>query len=461
MAKFNAKNIDVGMVEGIANRVDQIEDKAEYNLRQIPLKDIKLNDKNNFGIRDIEDLVESLQKYGQLHNAVVRKIEDPEFKYEMISGERRYRAAEKLGWDNLACKIIAADDVEAEMLLIVANLDTRELNDMEKSQNAQRLAELIQAKRKQGEDFGKKKTREIVAEKMNMAPAQVQKLLKLQNLIPEFKKMVEDKEIGLELANQYAQMTEESQKFVYEKLQEGLKLNAKTAKELKDKLKQAEDDKQKVIDEMKKEFEARENAMKEEIKNTKKEVEITNNELSKKDKLIESIQKSLEELNKELSKANTENERKEAESKAIEEKIRQEIKEELEKSKTEQDSKRLKDLQEKLIAAEKDTEQLKANADVEIRKLKDEIEELKEDKLGLVDEYEAKLKEKEKAEINHENIVKNIEIMALSKEVSKLMSTLIAKIANYKTAEGFELSEDTLKALSALTKNSENIPSLK
>lgn len=455
MAKFNIKNLDMGgMVDEIANRVDEIEDKAEYNLRQVPLKDIKLNDKNNFGIRDIEDLVESLQKYGQLHNAVVRKIEDPEYKYEMISGERRYRAAEELGWEALACKIVVADDVEAEMLLIVANLDTRELNDMEKSQNALRLSELIQEKRKQGEDFGKKKTREIIAEKMNMAPAQVQKLMKLQNLIPEFKKMVEDNEIGLELANQYAQMSVESQKFVYDQLQEGLKLNAKTAKELKDKLKKAEEDQQKVIDEMKKEFETKENAMKEKIDNTSKE-------LDKKNEIIEKYKKSLDELNKELDKTKEENKKKELAAKENEDKIREEIKAELEKSKLEQDSDKLHELREKLELAEKHTEELKANSENEINKLKGEIEDLKEDNREIIDGYESKLKDKKKQEIDQENIVKNIEIMALSKEITRLMSSLIAKVAEAKSKEGFELSDETLKALEHLTRNSEGIPDLK
>jgi len=66
-----------------------------FIVRQIPLEQIRPSAPNKYGIRDIEELAMAIEAVGLMHNIVVRETGKPEV-YELISGERRYRAFQML-----------------------------------------------------------------------------------------------------------------------------------------------------------------------------------------------------------------------------------------------------------------------------------------------------------------------------------------------------------------------------
>lgn len=418
--KFDVNNVDLEIIDNIEDRVEDIEGKAEYNLRQILLKEIALNEKNNFRINDIEELAESLKKYGQLHNVVVRRVNNDEKPYKLISGERRFKAAESLGWESIACKIVECDDLDEEILLITANLDTRQLNDIERSKNAERLFELITEKRKNGEKFNGKKTRELVAEKLNVAPATVQKLRNLKNLIPEFQKMVEEKEIGLELANQYAQMYEETQRTVYAAIKDGLKLTAKTAKELKDKLKKTEDDTKNIIDNLKNELNEKDQVLK-----------LNKEEVANKEMLILK-------LNEEMTKIKSKQEVDNIDLENVREKVRQDLEKELE-NKDEKNQEKINQLKKQLEYANNNILSSKKESEDTINDLKNQISNLKEDT-------------KEKF-INNTNIEKSLEITVLLKQTNEL----IEKIYKIKNDNEIKFSEENYENIELIIKKISNL----
>jgi len=453
----NSNVVSLAVVADIKNSIEDVEQKIKGKTMSIPLSLIKTNEKNNFGMRDIEKLANSIKEEGLLHNIVVREIEDPQFLYEIISGERRFRAAELNNWAEIEAKVVEANDLDSEIMLIKANLETRVLNDMERSANAIRLADLIKEKRKNGENFAGKKTREVIADEMKIPPAQVQKLIKIQELIEEFKEMVRNNVLGLETANQYAQMEPSVQLMIYKSIQEGMSYTAKEAKEIKDKLQTIENDKQQqqqLIDELSgkvKDFEVdKKKALSELQVKYDKELKTANED---KDKVIKELQdtKSLIEEKQKLADKEVEN-------------IKVQLKKEIEAQNgkvTEEQQHKLDELQKKLDEAEKSKDEIKKdliNIENENEKF---IIKLGEEQKDLVIEYEKKIdkvkSEFKEREIKQINVEYNMELLALSKQVNQLLSTLVSKVAQAKAMQDFEMTDEVKSAVTNVTKFSSDV----
>lgn len=435
---FSIGDAAANVMNDIAERVETTEIKAKNDIREININKIKPSDKNTFGMRDIEKLSDSIKEYGQLENAVVRRINDAEFEFEMISGHRRQEAIKLLGQETILCKVVEADDLLAEAMLIIANLETRELSDLEKSNSAVRLVEIVEQRRKSGENFEGKKTREIVAEMMStesekIAPAKVQKLLKVQELIPEFKEQLDKGDLALEKANQLAQMTPEQQKMIYDMFeQQGKELTAKKAKELKDSLQKSDNEKE-TIEKIKKELEEKQEEL-QKANEKLKEVETENDNLNN---MVKSFEEKISVIEKEKDKREEDyNKRKKALEKEIEERkkdLEKEQKEEVEKVSNE----KINELEEKLKKLQEEEEEKRIKQEEEINQLKQKLEE--------------KEKEKKDAEIKEKNIVGNMEIKALAEQARKILSSLTSKISEYNQIEGFEITEEVQKVLNEIS----------
>jgi ParB family transcriptional regulator, chromosome partitioning protein len=283
--------------DGVLSGLFSLDDLVISDIIDIPIDKIKYHPKNKFGMRDIEKLAESIKDVGLLHNIVVRKIVDPVYEYEMLSGERRLRALMMLNekapgndiYKKIKSMVLEVNDLTAEKILIIANIETRELTEMEKSDSVKRLYEIVEQERRAGKDFKGKKTKEIVADMMsregnNVAATTVGKLVKLQELIEEFKPFVESGEMSRETAYQYAQMTKGQQRLVYDAFEKRMLLTAKDAKELKERLKKQEGTNEEIIE-----------AYKAEIEKIKKEAQKYSEKLNETDFKKNIIEKQLHE----------------------------------------------------------------------------------------------------------------------------------------------------------------------
>ena len=146
---------------------------------------------------NVDELAEDIKMNGLNHNLVVRKLDNG--KYELISGERRYTALTQLveqGNEIFAlvpCKVIEANDIDSEIILIQANAQTRELTEIEKLEQVKRLTELYKTKKKNGEKVPGK-IREIIANDLKLSPTQVGRYERInKNLIPELKEILENR----------------------------------------------------------------------------------------------------------------------------------------------------------------------------------------------------------------------------------------------------------------------------
>lgn len=87
-----------------------------------------------FDEADLESLASSIREHGMIQPVVVRRAGE---RYQLVSGERRLRAAIKAGWAEVPAQVREVDDRQAAELAIVENLQRRDLNPLEKAASFQ------------------------------------------------------------------------------------------------------------------------------------------------------------------------------------------------------------------------------------------------------------------------------------------------------------------------------------
>ncbi|MFR2317269.1 ParB N-terminal domain-containing protein [Terrisporobacter sp.] len=243
-------SISQGMLNSVSQNVkkaNEIEAKNNFNVQYIDIKDIERNKKNFYEIVNVDELAEDIKMNGLNHNLVVRKLDNG--KYELISGERRYTALTQLveqGNEIFAlvpCKVIEANDIDSEIILIQANAQTRELTEIEKLEQVKRLTELYKTKKKNGEKVPGK-IREIIANDLKLSPTQVGIYERInKNLIPELKEILENGNLTIANASEFSSLSEDNQKVILEIINNKVEISKEEATELKVKLKKLEQEK--------------------------------------------------------------------------------------------------------------------------------------------------------------------------------------------------------------------------
>lgn len=170
---------------------------------------IKLNElyafKNHpFEVRDDEEMramVSSVKDKGVTQPANVRPREDGG--YEIVSGHRRQKASELAGYADMPCIVRNLTDDEAITQMVEDNLNQRE--EILPSERAKALKMQLEAIKHQGsrtsgqidpKDAGKR-SNEIVAERNKMAVKQVQRYIRLNELVPDLMKLMDEKSWAL------------------------------------------------------------------------------------------------------------------------------------------------------------------------------------------------------------------------------------------------------------------------
>ena len=245
--KFSLSEGMLNQVSQNVKKANEIEAKNNFNVQYIDIKDIERNKKNFYEIVNVDELAEDIKMNGLNHNLVVRKLDNG--KYELISGERRYTALTQLveqGNEIFAlvpCKVIEANDIDSEIILIQANAQTRELTEIEKLEQVKRLTELYKTKKKNGEKVPGK-IREIIANDLKLSPTQVGRYERInKNLIPELKEILENGNLTIANASEFSSLSEDNQKVILEIINNKVEISKEEATELKVKLKKLEQEK--------------------------------------------------------------------------------------------------------------------------------------------------------------------------------------------------------------------------
>jgi ParB family chromosome partitioning protein len=132
---------------------------ADGGRRTLPIEFIDRNPRNprrDFREEDLEELVGSLKAHGIVQPIVVRPVAGSSERFEIIAGERRWRAAQRAGLHDVPVTILDVSDREALELAIVENVQRADLNPIEEARGYQALIEEFQYSQGDlGETIGK------------------------------------------------------------------------------------------------------------------------------------------------------------------------------------------------------------------------------------------------------------------------------------------------------------------
>ena len=172
-----------------------------------------------FGVRDdaeMQGLVESVKAAGVNQPALVRPREDGG--YEIIAGHRRQRASELAGFANMPCIVRNMTDDEAVLAMTDDNLRHRER--ILPTEKAQSLKMQVEAIKHQGsrpgeedKDAGKRST-QVVGDRNGMNYKQVQRYIRLTELVPDLQKMVDEKKLAFTPAVEISFIRPKNQRYI-------------------------------------------------------------------------------------------------------------------------------------------------------------------------------------------------------------------------------------------------------
>ncbi len=112
------------------------EKKEVVNILIVDIIPNRFQPRLSFDDKELNDLAASIKQHGIIQPLVLRKISD---KYEIIAGERRYKAAIIVGLSSVPAIIVEADDNKSAELAIVENVQRKDLNAMEEAQSYKKL----------------------------------------------------------------------------------------------------------------------------------------------------------------------------------------------------------------------------------------------------------------------------------------------------------------------------------
>lgn len=160
--------------------------EAGPQIQMIAVAEIRPNvhqPRQYFDQQALEALAESIRTAGLMQPLVVRP--DPAGGYQLIAGERRWRAAQMIGMDKVPAIVRQVDDREAAEFALIENLQREDLNPLER---AEAFARLI-------EEFAL--THQEVAERVGIDRSNVTNHLRLLDLEEEFKEALRQRKIGM------------------------------------------------------------------------------------------------------------------------------------------------------------------------------------------------------------------------------------------------------------------------
>ena len=195
--------------------------KPNEQVQQIPLSEIRPFKNHPFKVTDdelMQQTIDSIMQVGVLNPAIIRPA--PEGGYEMVAGHRRLHAADLAGLKTIPAIIRNLDDDEAVILMVDSNLQRETISPMERAQAYKMKLEALKHQGKRvdltcdqvGHKLDSKKSIQKVAEDAGESKTQVQRYIRLTELLPEVQKKVDSKEIAFSPAVELSYLTRDEQK---------------------------------------------------------------------------------------------------------------------------------------------------------------------------------------------------------------------------------------------------------
>ena len=149
--------------------------------RLIPLEDIDPNpNQPRQSLGDLSELTASIREKGILEPIIVRPIGS---RYQIVAGERRFRAAEQVGLAEIPCVVRDSSDAETMEIALVENLQRKDLSAFEEADGLKTLAETYgYTHEKMAEKIGKSRTSLTETVSLAAMPEEVRQLCRLADI---------------------------------------------------------------------------------------------------------------------------------------------------------------------------------------------------------------------------------------------------------------------------------------
>ena len=161
---------------------------------------------------EMNRLIESIQEQGVLTPLIVRPLEDTAAEYEVISGHRRLRAAQKAGLKEVPAFIHAVDRDEAAIQLVDSNLHRENILPSEKAFAYKLKMDALNHQGRTSGQLGQKWSREYVSD--TDSGRQVQRYIRLTHLLPGLLDLVDEGRIAFTVGVELSYLTMEEQRIV-------------------------------------------------------------------------------------------------------------------------------------------------------------------------------------------------------------------------------------------------------
>ncbi len=199
-SRFKNKEGRMRKTKSILDLFDRQDTNRIVMIASAKIKPSRYQPRIRFDEEALEELAESIRENGLIQPITVRKMDD---QYEIIAGERRYRACQMAGYTEIPCYIMSPTEEQAAQMALVENVQRENLSAIEEAKS------YVQIMRQSG------MTQEQVAKRIGKSQSAVANKIRLLNLPEEIQQAVIDGKISERHARALLSAPPEKQKEVY------------------------------------------------------------------------------------------------------------------------------------------------------------------------------------------------------------------------------------------------------
>ena len=227
--KSSAKKVELASVDDLFSTEESRADAQREKVLEIPLSELHPFKNHPFKVKDDEAMMEtadSIRQYGVLVPAIARP--DPNGGYELVAGHRRHRASELAGKETMPVIVRDLDDDQATIIMVDSNLQRESLLP---SERAFAYKMKLEAMKRQAGRPSKEKLRpldtnligtrsdEQLAKDSPDSARQIQRYIRLTELIPPVLDMVDSGKIAFRPAVELSYLSKEQQQSLYDTME--------------------------------------------------------------------------------------------------------------------------------------------------------------------------------------------------------------------------------------------------
>lgn len=227
MAKSREINMNLPSADDLFTTQEERDQKNQEYVKDISIYEITDFPNHPFKVKmddKMLETIESVRDHGVLVPALVR--EKPTGGYEMISGHRRKMASELAGKETMPCIVRNLSDDQAIIVMVDSNLQREEILPSEKAFAYKMKLDAMKRQGQRtdltstplGQKLGKYSV-EVLGEQVEESKSQIQRYIRLTELIPEILEMVDEKKIAMRPAVELSYLPKEEQEILYDTME--------------------------------------------------------------------------------------------------------------------------------------------------------------------------------------------------------------------------------------------------